>query len=63
MTGKRALTSDVVGLIKPVPFSRRGFMTASAAVAAGYTLAAGPVRSEVIKTDTDGLETGMPRSR
>jgi len=53
-----ALTSDVVGLIKPAPFSRRGFMTASAAVAAGYTLAAGPVRAEVIKTDTDGLETG-----
>ena len=53
-----ALTSDVVGLIKPAPFSRRGFMTASAAVAAGYTLAAGPVRAEVIKTDTDDLETG-----
>ncbi|KAA0077068.1 dienelactone hydrolase family protein [Tardiphaga sp. P9-11] len=33
-------------------------MTASAAVAAGYTLAAGPVRAEVIKTDTTGLDTG-----
>jgi carboxymethylenebutenolidase len=38
--------------------SRRGFMTASAAVAAGYTLAAGPVRADVIKTDTEGLEAG-----
>ncbi|MBR1125632.1 dienelactone hydrolase family protein [Bradyrhizobium lablabi] len=33
-------------------------MTASAAVTAGYTLAAGPVRAEVIKTPTDGLTTG-----
>ena len=52
------LTSDVVGLTKVAPFSRRGFMTASAAVAAGYTLAAGPVRADVITTSTDGLETG-----
>src|SRR5579872_7063643 len=52
------LTSDVIGLTKTAPFSRRGFMTASAAVAAGYTLAAGPVRADVIKTDTDGLEAG-----
>src|SRR5262249_4151335 len=28
------------------------------AVAAGYTLAAGPVRADVIKTDTEGLDTG-----
>src|ERR1700752_835078 len=33
-------------------------MTASAAVAAGYTLAAGPVRADVIKTDTSGLNAG-----
>src|SRR3979411_349960 len=33
-------------------------MTASAAVAAGYTLAAGPVRADVIKTDTNGLTAG-----
>src|ERR1700753_48651 len=52
------LTSDVIGLTKAAPFSRRGFMTASAAVAAGYTLAAGPVRADVITTSTDGLETG-----
>ncbi|WP_454626782.1 dienelactone hydrolase family protein [Bradyrhizobium cenepequi] len=51
-------TSDVIGLTKTAPFSRRGFMTASAAVAAGYTLAAGPVRAEVIKTDTAGLKAG-----
>ena len=58
MSAEPALTSDIVGLTKPASFSRRGFMTASAAVAAGYTLAAGPVRAEVIKTDTEGLETG-----
>src|SRR3979490_879069 len=52
------LTSDVIGLTKVAPFSRRGFMTASAAVAAGYTLAAGPVRADVIKTDATGLTTG-----
>ncbi|WP_407654556.1 dienelactone hydrolase family protein [Bradyrhizobium prioriisuperbiae] len=33
-------------------------MTASAAAAAGYTLAAGPVRADVIKTDTSGLDAG-----
>jgi carboxymethylenebutenolidase len=58
MNAKTLLTSDVVGLTKVAPFSRRGFMTASAAVAAGYTLAAGPVRADVIKTDTDGLTVG-----
>jgi len=40
------------------PLSRRGFMSSSAAAAAGYTLAAGPVRAEVIHTDTKGLEAG-----
>src|SRR5581483_6302008 len=52
------LTSDVIGLTKTAPFSRRGFMTASAAVTAGYTLAAGPVRADVITTDTGGLNSG-----
>src|SRR5277367_3383790 len=52
------LTSDVIGLTKTAPFSRRGFMTASAAVAAGYTLAAGPVRADVITTSPDGLDAG-----
>jgi carboxymethylenebutenolidase len=54
-------TSDVIGLTKTAPFSRRGFMTASAAVAAGYTLAAGPVRADVIQTDTNGLTAGEAR--
>src|SRR5579863_2063965 len=58
MSADTLLTSDVVGLTKTAPFSRRGFMTASAAVTAGYTLAAGPVRADVIKTDTNGLEAG-----
>src|SRR5262245_62001029 len=52
------LPSDVTGLPKAPDLSRRGFMTASAAVAAGYTLAAGPVRADAIKTDTAGLKAG-----
>ena len=61
MSAEPVLTSDVIGLTKAAPFSRRGFLTASAAVAAGYTLAAGPVRADVIKTDTDGLDAGDTR--
>ncbi len=54
------LPSDIEGLARQVdPLSRRGFfMTASAAAAAGYTLAAGPVRAEAIHTDTVGLTAG-----
>src|SRR6266702_7320730 len=58
MSAEAMQTSDVIGLTKVAPFSRRGFMTATAAVTAGYTLAAGPVRADVIKTDTDGLTAG-----
>jgi carboxymethylenebutenolidase len=58
MSAEPLQTSDVIGLTKVAPFSRRGFMTASAAVTAGYTLAAGPVRADVIKTDTSGLTAG-----
>src|SRR5580698_8093287 len=58
MSTEELLTSDVVGLTKVAPFSRRGFMTASAAVTAGYTLATGPVRADVITTDTAGLDAG-----
>src|SRR5215813_4402374 len=53
------LPSDIVGLAKVMPpLSRRGFMSSSAAAAAGYTLAAGPVRADVIRTDTKGLDAG-----
>jgi carboxymethylenebutenolidase len=58
MTMESDLPSDVIGLTKTAPLSRRGFMTASAASAAGYTLAAGPVRAQVVTTDTSGLTTG-----
>ena len=61
MSAEPLLTSDIIGLTKIAPFSRRGFMTASAAVTAGYTLAAGPVRADVIKTDTIGLIAGDTR--
>jgi carboxymethylenebutenolidase len=61
MSAEPLLTSDVIGLTKTAPLSRRGFMTASAAVTAGYTLAAGPVRADVIKTDTNGLTVGDAR--
>jgi carboxymethylenebutenolidase len=54
------LPSDVIGLSKVMPrLSRRGFMSSSAAAAAGYTLAAGPVRGDAIQTDTKGLNAGM----
>jgi len=56
------LPSDVIGLSKVMPpLSRRGFMSSSAAAAAGYTLAAGPVRADVIQTDTKGLDVGMTK--
>src|ERR1700710_1602918 len=61
MTAQPILTSDIIGLTRTAPLSRRGFMTASAATAAGYTLAAGPVRADVVKTDTDGLDAGDAR--
>ena len=59
------LMSDVEGLAHQVdPLSRRGFfMTASAAAAAGYTLAAGPVRADAIKTDTTGLTAGDAKAK
>ena len=56
------LPSDVIGLSKVMPpLSRRGFMSSSAAAAAGYTLAAGPVRADVIQTDVKGLDAGMAK--
>jgi carboxymethylenebutenolidase len=61
MSTEPLLTSDVIGLTKVAPFSRRGFMTATAAVTAGYTLAAGPVRAKLVKTDTNGLNAGDAR--
>jgi carboxymethylenebutenolidase len=61
MSAEPLLTSDIIGLTKVAPFSRRGFMTASAAVTAGYTLAAGPVRADAIKTDAGGLTAGDAR--
>jgi carboxymethylenebutenolidase len=58
MQENNSLAQDIEGLSKPAPFSRRGFMTAAAATAAGYTLAAGPVRADVIHTPLDGLSAG-----
>lgn len=52
------MTSDIAGMTKSAPLSRRGFMTAAAATAAGYTIAAGDVRAEAIHTDTAGLDAG-----
>jgi hypothetical protein len=58
MPAQPILTPDIVGLTRTAPLSRRGFMTASAATAAGYTLAAGPVRADIVTTDTSGLTAG-----
>jgi carboxymethylenebutenolidase len=52
------LPSDIEGLTKVAPLSRRDFMSAATAAAAGYTLAAGPVRADVITTDFNGLTVG-----
>lgn len=52
------LPADIKGLWTPPPLSRRGFMRASSAAAAGYALSAGPVRAEAIRTDAAGLTTG-----
>src|SRR5262249_57993854 len=60
MSALPKLTSDFEGLAHQVdPLSRRGFfLAASAATAAGYTLAAGPVRADAIHTDSAGLTAG-----
>lgn len=50
------IAADIVGLAGAPAASRREFMGAAAAAAAGYTLAAGPVRAEAINTDSEGLE-------
>ena len=55
------LMSDIEGLTKVAPLSRRGFMTAAGAAAAGYTLAAGPVRADAIHTSAEGLNAGMAK--
>ncbi|MBN9247395.1 MAG: twin-arginine translocation signal domain-containing protein [Hyphomicrobium sp.] len=58
MTAHQHVASDLLGLIRRAYLSRRRFMTASAAAAAGYTLAAGPVRANPITTSAEGLDTG-----
>jgi carboxymethylenebutenolidase len=60
MSVQPKLTSEFEGMTNTAPdLSRRGFfMSASAATAAGYTLLAGPVRADVIRTDTNGLTVG-----
>ena len=65
MSAQPKLMSDIEGLAHQVsPLSRRGFfMTASAAATAGYTLAAGPVRAQAIKTDTAGLTVGEAKAK
>ena len=65
MSAQPQLASDIEGLAHQTdPLSRRGFfMTASAAAAAGYTLAAGPVRAQAIRTDTSGLSAGDAKAK
>ena len=53
-----ALTLDIIGQTKIAASSLYDFMAASAVVAAGYTLAVGPMRADAITTDTYGLTTG-----
>jgi carboxymethylenebutenolidase len=63
MSNNSVLPSDIEGLTKVAPLSRRDFMSAAAAATAGYTLAAGPVRADVIKTDTHFLEAGDAKAK
>lgn len=58
MATHRELPGDIVGLMTSSPLSRRSLMSSAAAAAAGYTLAAGPVSADAIKTDETGIETG-----
>jgi carboxymethylenebutenolidase len=58
MASNQKTASDIIGLMKSAWISRRGFMSTSAAAAAGYTLAAGSVRADAIQTDNVGIETG-----
>lgn len=58
LTMQSEIPQDILGLTKAPRLDRRGFMTATAAAAAGYTLAAGPVRAEALKTPADGLTVG-----
>lgn len=64
MTVRQRLASDISGLTKP-PLSRRDFISASAAIAAGYTLATGPVRAEATKTgrERSGCRDDQRQSR
>lgn len=55
------LPSDILGLMKLAPVSRRNFMSATAAAAAGYAVSAGPVCADPIKTDAIGQATGESR--
>jgi carboxymethylenebutenolidase len=63
MSATPELPSDIEGLTKVAPLSRRDFMSAATAAAAGYTLAAGPVRADVVKTDTSGLTVGDAKAK
>jgi carboxymethylenebutenolidase len=59
------MMQDIEGLAHQVaPLSRRGFfMSATAATAAGYTLAAGPVNAQAITTNTQGLTVGDAKAK
>src|SRR6202049_3860976 len=61
MPAQTQVASDIIRLVKAAPLSRRSFMSTSAAAAAGYTLAAGPVCAEAIKTSIDGLSAGAAK--
>ena len=52
---------DIVGLTKATPLSRRGFMTASAASAAGFTLAAGRCAPTPSRPTPQASPLGTPR--
>jgi hypothetical protein len=60
---ERRTPSDLRCHRTDAPFSRRGFMTATAAVTAGYTLAAGPVRPTSSRPTPTASPPAMAGSR
>ena len=55
------LTGDLIAMSNATLLSRRAFMNSAAAAAAGYTLAAGPVCADIIKTDTSGIDVASEK--
>ena len=61
MAERAHMTADLIGMSNANPLTRRTFMNSAAAAAAGYTLAAGPVCADTIKTGTSGIDVATEK--